>query len=114
VTDHLPMEVEVAWDEFHRTVNMTAQELSAWLTTDASGETASTADAGMDLATLGQQVVRILGKRKVDLTEEDGDIMGRVVDYVADSLGSPPPDGADDEKWRRSLMTVGHNPSKAV
>jgi hypothetical protein len=90
---------------------MTSQELRTWLMTDASGEDAFAADPDMHVSELGRDVVRILGKRKLDLTERDAETMREVVEFVAVRLGSPPPEEADDE-WRRSLMTVGHDPLK--
>lgn len=113
MSDRLTAEAEMAWEEFHGTVNMTAQELRTWLLTDASGEVAFTAEPDLDLSALGEHVVRILGKRKVDLTDDDVETMGRVIDYVAERRDSPPPGGARDEGWRRSLMTVGHDPLKS-
>lgn len=114
MTDRLPVEAEMAWDEFHRTVNMTAQELRAWLLTDASGEAAFTAGPDMDLSAWGHHVVRILGKRKVDLTDVDVDTMRGVIDFVAERLADEPPGGAGDQAWRRSLMTVGHDPLRSA
>jgi hypothetical protein len=48
VSDHLTAEGEMSWAEFHRTVNMTGQELRTWLLTDASGEAAFPATPGME------------------------------------------------------------------
>lgn len=112
MTGRLPPEIQELWEEFHRDVNMTSQELRTWLMTDASGEVAFAAEPGMRVSELGRHVVRILGKRRADLTDEDAKVMRTVVDFVASRRGSPPPQGADDEKWRRSLMTVGHDPLK--
>ena len=105
-------DVELVWQEFHEIVNMTSEELRAWLLTDASGETALPADPGLELPELGERVVRLLRKRKVDLTRDDIDVMERVADYVAERTTNPPADGEQNEEWRRSLMTVGHDPLK--
>ena len=105
-------DVELLWQEFHETVNMTSEELRSWLLTDASGETALPADPNLELPELGTQVVQLLRKRKVDLTAEDLAVMERVADYVAELKADPPPDGEQDEEWRHSLMTVGHDPLK--
>ena len=58
------------WDEFHRLVNMTSRELGEWLRTRAATEdTEELPDkAGSET---GRHVLAILGKRKVDLTEDD-------------------------------------------
>jgi hypothetical protein len=112
MTERLPADVELLWDEFHQTVNMTSDELRTWLLTDASGEDAFTADPDLGLPELGQRVVELLRKRKVDLTADDVKVMQEVSDYVADRTANPPPAGEQDEGWRRSLMTVGHDPLK--
>lgn len=105
-------DVELLWQEFHETVNMTSDELRTWLLTDASGETALPADPGLELPELGTKVVQLLRKRKVDLTGDDLAVMEQVADYVAERKANPPADGERDEEWRRSLMTVGHDPLK--
>jgi len=104
-------EVELAWEDFHRLVNMTSDELRIWLLTDASGEEAFPADGqGPGVSALGARVVDVLRKRKVDLTESDGEVMQEVVDYVEDRLDHRPPDVERDEEWRHALMSVGHDP----
>ena len=100
------VDVELLWQEFHETVNMTSAELGAWLLTDVSGELA------LELPELGTKMVQLLRKRKVDLTSDDLAVMERVADYVAERKANPPADGERDEEWRRSLMTVGHDPLK--
>ena len=56
--------------------------------------------------------MRLLGKRKVDLTDEDAEVMAQVVDFVEEREANRPPEGVRDEQWRWSLMTVGHDPLK--
>jgi Protein of unknown function (DUF3140) len=112
MSDRLPAETELLWEEFHQTVNMTSDELRTWLLTDASGTDAFAADPSMGLSVLGTRVVELLRKRKVDLTGGDTETMRQVVDYVEDRLADPPAEGAANELWRRSLMTVGHDPLK--
>ena len=112
VNDRLPAEAELAWDSFHQVVNMTSEELRTWLLTESSGEDAFTADPDLGLPELGRKVVRLLGKRKVDLTGEDVEVMQEVSDFVADRQANRPPGGVRDEQWRHSLMTVGHDPLK--
>jgi hypothetical protein len=112
VNQRIPADVELAWDSFHRAVNMTSEELRTWLLTESSGEQGFPADPDLGLPELGRKVARLLGKRKMDLTEEDADTMLRVADFVADREANPPAVGIADEQWRRSLMTVGHDPLK--
>jgi len=113
VNDRIPAEVEVAWDSFHQVVNMTSEELRAWLLTEASGKEAFGHEPDLGLPELGRRVVRLLGKRKVDLTGDDAEVMQDVVDYVVTAEAQRPPEGARDDEWRRSLMTVGHDPLRA-
>jgi ethanolamine ammonia-lyase large subunit len=111
VENHVPVEVEVAWDSFHQVVNMSSEELRAWLLTDASDEEAVPAESDLGLPELGRRVVDLLRKRKVDLTERDADVMEQVVDFVLTQEAEGPADAQSDE-WRRSLMTVGHDPMR--
>ena len=108
----LPGDAELLWGEFHQIVNMTSDELRACLLTQASGEEAFPADPAQSVPRLGERVVEVLRKRKVDLTSDDTQTMQEVVDYVEDRLANPPAAGAAHERWRRSLMTVGHDPLK--
>jgi len=109
--DRIPADVELAWEDFHRVVNMTSDELRTWLLTDASGEEAFPADGrGPGVDRLGARVVDVLRKRKVDLTEGDAELMVEVVDFVEDRLEHRPPNAERDEEWRHALMNVGHDP----
>ncbi|TYK46782.1 DUF3140 domain-containing protein [Actinomadura decatromicini] len=111
MNDRIPVDTELAWEDFHRLVNMTSDELRNWLLTDASGEEAFPEPGpGPGVSELGARVVDILRKRKVDLTDSDTDVMRRVVDYVEDRLDDPPREGLRDDAWRHALMTVGHDP----
>ena len=44
--------------------------------------------------------------------ERDADVMEKVVDFVFTQEAEGPADMETDEKWRRSLMTVGHDPTR--
>lgn len=113
MTEQTPAELELLWEEFHQVVNMTSDEIRVWLLTDASDEDGSfPADPRMDLSELGTRVVDLLRKRKMDLTADDANVMREVVDYVEDQTADPPPDAENDREWRRSLMSVGHDPLK--
>lgn len=107
VTDEL-------WDEFHRLVNMTSRELADWLRVESAGEVAEELpDQAGD--GLGRRVLGVLGKRRVDLTDDDADAMAEVVELVRRERGEDPlePTAGDDE-WRHRLMDVGHDPLKPL
>ena len=111
--DRIPAEVDVAFDSFHQVINMTSEELRAWLLTEAPGAGGSPAGPGAGRPELGRQVVELLRKRKVDLTEQDADVMEQVVDFVLTQEAEGPADAESDDEWRRSLMTVGHDPMRS-
>ena len=110
MNDRLPPDAELAWDSFHRVVNMTLEELRAWLLTEASGEQGPAGQPDLGMPELGVEVMALLRKRKVDLTPQDVEVMRRVTDYVTDMESLEPPEGAQNSQWRWSLMTVGHDP----
>ena len=99
------------WDEFHRVVNMTSRELRDWLAVQgADEETEEVPDrAGSHL---GHRVLAILGKRRSDVTSDDVDVMGTVVERVLSERREDLEPTAGEAAWRRRLMNVGHDPLK--
>ncbi|MEO3874468.1 DUF3140 domain-containing protein [Nonomuraea sp. B12E4] len=97
-------ETDMLWDEFHRTVNMSSDELRSFLLTDASAEEGFPPDPDLGIDELGRGVLHVLSKRKGDLTTGDLAVMRQVVELVK-TMG----DMTDDDS-RRELMIVGHDP----
>lgn len=112
--ERLPAETELLWDEFHQVVNMTSDELRAWLLTAASGDDALPDQSGLGIPELGLQVIDLLRKRKTDLTEADTETMRQVVEFVEDQSERRPTSVEPDDAWRHELMNVGHDPLKAL
>jgi hypothetical protein len=109
MTDEL--ELDALWDEFHRVVNMTSQELSAWLRVSEAGEdTEPLPDQAGD--PIGQHVLAILQKRRTDLTDTDVQVMYQVVDVVTAQQDMDNEPEAGDARHRHRLMTLGHDPLK--
>ncbi|HEX5568179.1 MAG TPA: DUF3140 domain-containing protein [Streptomyces sp.] len=107
------LELDALWDGFHGVVNMTSNELAAWLRTSEAGERAEELPdaAGTEL---GQQVLAILRKRRVDLTDEDVAVMREVVDTVtAERERVRVADAVQDPVWRHRMMSLGHDPVRA-
>jgi protein-tyrosine-phosphatase len=102
---------EELWQDFHTVVNMSSRELADWLRADSAGETTEEVPdrAGADL---GRQVLAILGKRRVDLTDDDVAAMTSVVDMVRRERRADLEPTAGDDDWRHRLMSVGHDPLK--
>ncbi|MFF3457407.1 DUF3140 domain-containing protein [Streptomyces sp. NPDC002730] len=103
------VENEALWDEFHQLVNMTSQELSAWLKTREAAESAETLPTGADVEA-GRHVLSILLKRRADLTDDDVRVMHQVVEAVETEQERVR--DAGDVQARHSLMTLGHDPLK--
>jgi hypothetical protein len=105
------LELDALWEDFHRVVNMTSQELAAWLrVSDADEETEPLPEnAGTPT---GQHVLAILQKRRTDLTDDDIRVMYDVVDTVTDETDMENEPAAEDTARRQRLMTIGHDPLK--
>ncbi|GAA3740612.1 DUF3140 domain-containing protein [Salinactinospora qingdaonensis] len=105
--EHLDSDTEELWQEFHRLVNMTGEELREWLLTNASGPEGFVSAPDMNLPETGRHVVHIVGKRRVDLTNADLEMMRLVVEAIRSRLAHP---HESDDEWRRAIMTLGHDP----
>lgn len=112
MADRTAPEVGTLWEKFHRLVNMNSEELRTWVSALDSGEVTFPEGPDPSLIDLGKEVVKILGKRKVDLTHHDLETMRRTVDEITRRLQSPPGRGAANDRWRRELMALGHDPLK--
>jgi hypothetical protein len=101
------------WQEFHELVNMTSRELGDWLReSDATSDAEQLPDQAGPAT--GRAVLAILAKRRVDLTPDDIEVMTAVVDRIRTERGPEPEPVAGDAAWRHSLMSLGHDPLKAV
>ena len=105
------LELDALWEDFHRVVNMTSQELAAWLRVRDADETTEALPDEAGTPT-GRHVLAILQKRRTDLTEDDLGVMRRVVDTVADRTDMADEPAAEDTDLRHRLMTLGHDPLK--
>jgi hypothetical protein len=105
--------VDRLWDEFHLLVTMSPEELRRWLLADAAGDEAFPARRDQGISPEGTEVLRVLDRRKHDLTGEDLAVMRRTVDRILDLLSVRAAlGGSGDERWRHDLMDLGHDPFK--
>ncbi|MGJ6968068.1 DUF3140 domain-containing protein [Streptosporangium sp. G11] len=109
MADESDLILDLVWQEFHEVVNMTSEELRAFLLASASAEGADAESPEAAMPPLGRQVLQVLGKRKADLTADDVETMRQAVDRVEDTLAEGMVDEDDDDR-RRALLEVGHNP----
>jgi hypothetical protein len=99
--------------DFDEAVNMTASELKKWLDTDESKSVGQKKDGGESTGhESGRHIVRILEKKKSDLTADDYAHMRKVVGYVKRHSAQRPKGDVTDTDWRYSLMNWGNDPKK--
>jgi len=94
-------------------VNMTASELEEWLTTDDSQSVGQDDGDGESIGhKSGKHIVRILHKKKADLTADDYAHMHKVHSYISRHSAQGPANDKEHSAWRYSLMNWGHDPLK--
>lgn len=99
--------------DFDEAVNMTASELGKWLDTGESKSVGQKKDGGESTGhESGRHIVRILEKKKADLTDDDYAHMRKVVGYVKRHSAQKPKGDVTDTDWRYSLMNWGNDPKK--
>lgn len=103
-------EIEQTWDVFHQLVNMPSPELRSWLLSTPDGADAYAPEPGIDIHELGERTLRLLEKRRVDLTDDDVATMRLITELAVGMLTNPPTDDADTGPWRDTLLTLGHDP----
>lgn len=100
-------------DDFAEAVNMTARELENWLDTDESKDVGQKDGGGESTGhASGRRIVKILQKKKADLTDSDYAHMKKVTGYVSRHSSQRPGGDVTDTPWRYSLMNWGHDPKK--
>ncbi|GAA2283321.1 hypothetical protein GCM10010145_64640 [Streptomyces ruber] len=109
------LELDALWNDFHRVVNMPSPELADWLRVHDAGEDVEPLPdrAGGEI---GRQVLAILQKRRMDLTDHDVDVMRHVVDEIlsqVDLADEPENEDGHDTLRRHHLMSLGHDPLRA-
>lgn len=106
------LELDALWEDFHRAVNMTSQELAAWLRVSDADESAEPLPEHAGEPT-GQHVLAILQKRRTDLTDEDLEVMYQVVETVEAEADVENEPEAEVSLRRHRLMSVGHDPLRS-
>lgn len=101
------------WEDFHALVTMSSPELREWLMSTPDGVDAYAPEPDIDPHALGLQVLQVLDKRRTDLTPSDLSLMREVVELIRGLLRNAPPDDVANGPWRDSLLTLGHDPSRA-
>ena len=105
-------EVAAVWEDFHALVNMSSPELRDWLINTPDGVDTYAPEPDIDVHALGLRVLQLLDRRRTDLTESDVDLMVEVVDLIRSRLANPPEEDVNNEPWRDTLLTLGHDPTR--
>ena len=100
------------WESFHDLVNMTSPELRDWLMNTPDGADTYAPEPDVDIHALGLQVLQIKQKRRTDLSGTDLDTMRDVIDLIEGRLQNPPEADIQDDPWRDTLMSLGHDPTR--
>jgi hypothetical protein len=94
---------------------MTASEIEKWLKTDESKKVGFKGADGSRSESVGhasgRKIVKILGKKRDDLTDDDYAHMRKVVGYVR-RHSAQRPENVYTSRWRYSLMNWGNDPTK--
>ena len=101
--------------EFAEVVNMTAPQIEKWLQTPESKKVGFKGADGSRTESVGhasgRRIVKILGKQRDELTDDDYTHMRKVVGYVR-RHSAQRPENVYTSRWRYSLMNWGHDPTK--
>ena len=100
------------WESFHDLVNMTSPELRDWLMNTPDGADTYAPEPDIDIHALGLQVLQLKQKRRTDLSESDMDTMREVIDLIEGRLQNAPDADIQDDPWRDTLLTLGHDPTR--
>ena len=101
--------------DFADAVNMTAAEIENWLKTEDSKKVGFKGSDGSRRESVGhasgRRIVKILGKKQEQLSDDDYAHMRKVVGYVR-RHSAQRPENVYTSRWRYSLMNWGHDPVK--
>ena len=99
--------------DFDRAVNMAPGEIAEWLGTEQSRKVGFKTDANGESVghASGRRIVKLLGKSKAELDDDDYAHMRKVVGYVK-RHSAQRPENIVTSRWRYSLMNWGHDPLK--
>jgi len=92
-----------AYKNFKSLVNMSASQLEKWLKT-GDGESIGHKS--------GKKIIKILRKKKTELTSYDYTHMHKVIAYISRHTAQKPADDVSETNWNYSLKNWGYDYSK--
>jgi hypothetical protein len=107
-----PPDVRSIAADFQQAVNMSADELEAWLTAPESRAVGQKRDGGESVGhASGRRIVAILRANGKGLSDDDWRHMRKVVGFVRRHRAQEPANTVTS-RWRYALMNWGHDPLK--
>lgn len=93
-------------------------ELAAWLESEESKSVGQRRRGGGRAGesvghASGRRIVKLLRRKKSELTEQDRAHMRKVIGYVHRHLAQRPRGDVTGTRWRYSLMNWGHDPIRS-
>jgi hypothetical protein len=108
------VEKQSIYKQFKSLVNMSASVLEKWLKTYESKHTGWDSGDGEAIGhKSGKKIIRILRKRKTELTDPDYSHMQKVIGYISRHKAQKPTGDVKESKWNYSLKNWGYDYAKA-
>lgn len=103
-------EIQDIYHEFNELVNMSSSTLERWLSTEQSKSVGWDSGDGESIGhKSGEKIVRILRKKKADLTVGDYKHMQKANGYIQRHSAQRPEGDARETNWNYSLKNWGHD-----
>ncbi|MCX3267522.1 DUF3140 domain-containing protein [Pedobacter agri] len=103
-------EMQAEYAEFNDLVNMSVGALGHWLKTAESKSVGWDSGDGESIGhKSGEKIIKILTKKKSELTDSDYKHMQKVNGYIKRHLAQKPEGELSDTRWHYSLKNWGHD-----
>ena len=100
------------YKDFKNSVNMTSSDLEKWLKTKESKSVGWDSGDGESIGhKSGEHIIKILQKKKTELSEPDHKHMQKVNSYVKRHMAQKP-EHPENSNWDYSLKNWGHDYAK--
>lgn len=106
---------DVVWERWRRLVNLSADELAAWLETEESWSVGfkGYGDESVGHAA-GRRIVDLIGLPRNAFDADDWRHVRKTVGFIQRHRAQWPEGDVTDTRWRWSLMNWGHDPLREL
>jgi hypothetical protein len=106
-------EQQEVYTGFKELVNMTPSALEKWLDTEESKSVGWDSGDGESVGhKSGEKIIRILHKKKEELTSADYKHMQKVIGYIKRHVAQKPSGNVEETNWNYSLKNWGYDYKK--